>query len=168
MSAPTAADSSPSILGHHAAARGVTVVATGIPDDAGRLTKLGAATIVDHTKGPVAEQVLAVDPGGVDALIELAAQSPDASPLAAVCQGGKAVGTTMGVSEQVLTARGLAGGTVMAQPVREVTAPLAGQAAAGALTVDVETVLPLEQAADGLAIIAAGKARGKIVVQISD
>jgi hypothetical protein len=45
----------------------------------------------------------------------------------------------------------------MGGPVREVTAPLAEQAAAGTLTVDVSTVLPLEQAADGLATIANGR-----------
>ncbi|HEV8568637.1 MAG TPA: zinc-binding dehydrogenase [Actinoplanes sp.] len=56
----------------------------------------------------------------------------------------------------------------MGGPVREVTAPLAEQATAGTLTVDVSTVLPLEQAADGLATIANGKARGKIVIKISD
>jgi hypothetical protein len=32
----------------------------------------------------------------------------------------------------------------------------------------VTTVLPLEQAAQGLATIAGGKARGKIVIKISD
>lgn len=37
-----------------------------------------------------------------------------------------------------------------------------------ALKVDIATVLPLEQAADGLATIASGRARGKIVVKVSD
>ncbi|KAK1183894.1 hypothetical protein B7755_040765 [Streptomyces sp. NBS 14/10] len=36
------------------------------------------------------------------------------------------------------------------------------------LSVEVTTVLPLDQAADGLATIAAGKANGKIVVAIDD
>jgi hypothetical protein len=41
-------------------------------------------------------------------------------------------------------------------------------AAAGQLTIDVETVLRLEQAAAGLATIASGNARGKIVVTVAD
>jgi hypothetical protein len=41
-------------------------------------------------------------------------------------------------------------------------------AAAGILTADITTVLPLEQATDGLATIANGNARGKIVIKISD
>ena len=56
----------------------------------------------------------------------------------------------------------------MAAPTREVTAPLAEQVAAGSLRVDVETVLPLERAADGLATLADGNAHGKIVVTIDD
>ena len=41
-------------------------------------------------------------------------------------------------------------------------------AAAGTLTADITTVLPLEQATDGLATIANSNARGKIVIKISD
>ena len=49
-------------------------------------------------------------------------------------------------------------------------------AAAGTLTADITTVLPLEQATDGLATMATdglatmanGNARGKIVIKISD
>ncbi|MEX5713800.1 zinc-binding dehydrogenase, partial [Parafrankia sp. FMc6] len=50
---------------------------------------------------------------------------------------------------------------------REVVAELAEQAAAGTLKVDVTTVLPLEKATDGLATLASGTARGKIVVEIA-
>jgi NADPH:quinone reductase len=56
----------------------------------------------------------------------------------------------------------------MASPVREIISALAEKAAAGTLTADITTVLPLEQATDGLATIANGNARGKIVVKISD
>lgn len=56
----------------------------------------------------------------------------------------------------------------MAAPTREVIAPLAEHAAAGTVTVDVTTVLPLENAAEGLATIASGTARGKIVVTVTD
>ncbi|MGW0949194.1 zinc-binding dehydrogenase [Streptomyces sp. NPDC002623] len=67
-----------------------------------------------------------------------------------------------------LAAAGLTGAQVFARPVRETTAPLAEQAAAGALAIDVHIVLPLERAAEGLVVIAAGKARGKIVITIGD
>ncbi|MEN3268706.1 zinc-binding dehydrogenase [Pseudonocardia sp.] len=58
--------------------------------------------------------------------------------------------------------------TITVRRSREVIAPLAEKAAAGALKIDVNTVLTLVQTTDGLAIIAAGRARGKVVVVISD
>jgi NADPH2:quinone reductase len=56
----------------------------------------------------------------------------------------------------------------MAAPIREVVAPLAEEAAAGTLKVDVHTVVPLERATEGLTTLATGQARGKIVVTIED
>jgi NADPH:quinone reductase-like Zn-dependent oxidoreductase len=150
------------------AARGVTVVATATPDDAERLTDLGATRVVDYTQGSVADQVRAAYPDGVDALIELAAYTPDAAPLGAVRKGGKVSSTTQAADEQALAAAGLTGGTIMANPVSEVTARLAEQASEGKLVVDVGAVLPFEQATDGLATIAGGNARGKIVIKIAD
>lgn len=149
-------------------ARGATVVATGTADDAGRLAGLGATTVVDYRKGSVVEQVRAVYPDGVDALVELTALGSAASPLGAVRQGGTVAATTMAADERALAGAGLTGGPVMAGPVREVTAPLAAQVAAGTLKADVTTVLPLDQAAEGLATIAGGQARGKIVIRVGD
>ncbi|MFI7129348.1 NADP-dependent oxidoreductase [Nonomuraea sp. NPDC050153] len=146
------------------AARGATVVATGTAADAERLTALGAATVVDYTIGSVAEQVKDAYRDGVDALVNLVGHTSAEVPLDAVRKDGKVATTTMAPDADALAAAGLTGTTVFAQPVRETTAPLAEQAAAGSLAIDVHTVLPLEQAADGLATLAAGKARGKIVI----
>jgi NADPH:quinone reductase-like Zn-dependent oxidoreductase len=150
------------------AARGATVVATGKPADTGRLTGLGAATVIDYTAGPVAEQVLAAYPDGVGALIDLVAYAADALPLTAVRKDGKVVSTLNAADDQVLAAQGLTGANINGYPVRELLAPLAEQAAAGTLKIRVSDVLPLEKAADGLAAIAAGNAHGKIVVAIGD
>ncbi len=141
------------------AARGVTVVATGAPEDAERLTSLGATTVVDFTAGPVADQVRAIYPDGVDALINLAGFTTDDVPLAAVRSGGTVATTTGAPDADALAAAGLTGTGVMAGPVREVTAPLAERAAAG-LAADRcdRRCLPLEQATEGLATIAGGQA----------
>jgi len=146
------------------AARGVTVVATGTAADVDRLTTLGASTVVDYSRGPVAEQVRAAHPGGVHGLVNLVGYTAADVPLAAVARNGRVATTTGAPDADTLAAAGLTGGMVMAHPVRETTGPLAEQAAAGALTIDVGTVLPFEQATDGLATLAAGQARGKIVV----
>lgn len=148
------------------AARGARVVATGRPADAGRLTGLGAAAVIDYTAGPVAGQVLAACPDGVDALIDLVAYVADALPLSAVRKGGKVVSTLNAADDQALAAAGLTGANVNGRPVRELLAPLAEQAAAGTLKIGISDVLPLELAAEGLAAIATGNAHGKIVVTI--
>ena len=150
------------------AARGVTVVATGTASNRDRLLGLGASVVIDHTTGSVVEQVRAAYPDGVDALVNLAGNSAAEVPLAAVRTGGAVVTTTMAPDAAALEAAGLTGGGIMAMPVRETTAPLAEQAAAGTLTVQVAGVVPLDQALDSLATIAAGQAEGKLVVTIGD
>jgi NADPH:quinone reductase-like Zn-dependent oxidoreductase len=149
-------------------ARGATVVATATADDTERVRRLGADEVVDFTAGAVADQVLASHPDGVDGLVELAAMDAAAAPLGAVRRNGTVASTTRAADPDALAAAGLTGSTVMAGPLREVVGPLADQVAAGTLTVDVEQVIPLERAADGLARIASGQARGKIVVTVAD
>ncbi|MGR7023574.1 alpha/beta hydrolase fold domain-containing protein [Geodermatophilus sp. URMC 62] len=148
------------------AARGVTVVATGTPASADRLRQLGATTIVDWTAGPVVDQVRDAYPDGVDALVNVAGFDPAQVPAGAVRSGGAVASTTALPDEQALSTAGLTGTSIMARPTREVITPLAEQAASGALTVSVSSVVPLEQAADALGALAAGKANGKIVVTL--
>jgi NADPH:quinone reductase-like Zn-dependent oxidoreductase len=144
------------------AARGVTVIATGTDTD--RLTGLGATTVVDRAAGPVAEQVLATHPGGVDALINLFGNTTADVPLAAVRSGGKVSTLTQAPDAEAGSAAGVSVAPIMAAAVREVTEPLAERAASGTLTVDVGSVITLDEAIDGLATIAAGNAKGKTVV----
>ena len=58
----------------------------------------GARQVIDYTSGPVAEQVRAAYPGGVDALIELVNYTPEGLPLDAVRKGGK-VASSMGAAQ---------------------------------------------------------------------
>jgi NADPH:quinone reductase-like Zn-dependent oxidoreductase len=150
------------------AARGVTVVATGRPEDTQRLKSLGATTVVDHTAGSVVEQVRAAYPDGVDALVNLYGMDPSGTPIDAVRKGGKVAGVAAVPDEATLAAAGLTGTSVMAAATREVVAPLAEQAAAGDLKVVVSSVLPLDQAAEGLGRLAVGGAGGKVVVTVQD
>ena len=148
--------------------RGVTVVATGTAADTDRLTGLGADRVVDFTAGSVVDQVRAAYPDGVDALVNLTGMTVADVPLAAVRTGGKVATTTMAPDQDALVEAGLTGTGIMARAVRETTAPLADAAAAGQLAIDVQSVLPLEEAAEGLATIASGQAHGKIVVTVAD
>ena len=149
------------------AARGATVVATGTPETADRLKSLGASAVIDHTAGPVAEQVLAAYPDGVDALVNLFGRDPSQIPSAAVRKGGKVASLTGLPDEETLATQGVTGQQVMAAATADVVGPLAQQAAEGTLKVHVAQVLPLDQAAEGLASLAAGGVNGKVVVEIA-
>jgi NADPH:quinone reductase-like Zn-dependent oxidoreductase len=148
------------------AARGVTVLATGTPHAADRLRQLGASTVIDYTAGPVVDQVRAALPDGVDGLVNLFGTDPAQIPSGAVRSGGRVASLTGLPDEQTLTAQGLTAQQVMAQPTADVLAPLAEQAAAGRLTVHVASVLPFDQAAQGLGALAAGGVKGKLVVDL--
>ena len=150
------------------AARGVTVLATGTPQSADRLRELGASTVIDWTAGSVVDQVREAHPDGVDALVNVAGFDPAQVPAGAVKSGGTIASTTALPDEQTLSAAGLTGTSIMATPVRDVVAPLAEQAARGTLKVSISSVVPLEQAADALGALAAGKANGKIVVKLAE
>lgn len=150
-----------------AAARGAGVVATGAAGDADRLRRLGAGTVVDYTAAPVAEQVRAAHPDGVDALIDLVAYTARTLPLAAVATGGVVASALGAADDDVLAAAGLTGGNVTGRVTAALIARLADQAAAGTLAVDVTSVLPLDRATDGLRLLAKGEARGKIVISIA-
>ena len=149
-------------------ARGVNVVATGTAEDTERLRALGADTVVDYSASSVADQIRATYRDGVDALINLAGYTAADVPLDAVRTGGRVATTTGAPDDETFTALGLTGTSIMARPVQEVIAHLAEQVASGSLKVHVGDVLILDQAAEGLATLAVGNARGKIVVTISD
>ena len=91
---------------------------------------------------------------------------PDDLPLAAVRRGGTVASSLRAASDQALAAAGLTGINIMVMPAREVISSLADQVMAGTLKADVTDVLPLDRAADGLAALASGEARGTIVVQV--
>jgi NADPH:quinone reductase-like Zn-dependent oxidoreductase len=152
-----------------ARATGATVIATGRPDDAERIRRLGAAEVVDYQRD-VAQQVRAAHPNGVDALIDMVTFDPDSfAPLArAVRRGGKVATLTGGANEDALAAAGLTGQMIMAGTSRDSLTRLITEVERGALTIDVERVLPLDDAGKGLGTMAKRQARGKIVIAIRD
>ncbi len=147
--------------------RDVTVVATASADSVDRMRELGATDVIDYTAGPVAEQVRSRYPDGVDALINLAGYSLEQVPLDAVRTGVTVRTVTQVPDDETLAARGLTGGGVLASPDRSVITALADQAANGTLQVDIARVVPISDALAGLADIAAHRAHGKIVVDMS-
>jgi len=149
--------------------RGATVIATGRPDDAQRLRRLGAAEVVDYQED-VPGQVRAAHPDGVDALIDMVTFDPDsfAALANAVRPGGKVATLTGGATEDALAAASLTGQMVMAGTSRDSLSRLITEIERGALTIDAERILPLDDASQGLETMANRRARGKIVISVDD
>jgi NADPH:quinone reductase-like Zn-dependent oxidoreductase len=150
-----------------AATRGAVVIATGLPDDIGRLRGLGAAEIVDY-RADVVKQVMSAHGAGIDALIDLVHFEADGFvALAAAVRDGGHVASALGAADpDRMGARGLIGTNIIASPVREALSKLVAEIERGAVRVDVEESLPLDEATKGLETLANGTARGKLVVTV--
>ena len=150
-----------------AVARGATVIATGLPEDADRLRGLGAAEVVDY-RDDVAGQVRATHPDGIDGLIELVSFDADSvAALAATVRDGGWVASSLGAADpDKLGARGITATNIVSSPVRETLATLIAEIERGAVRVDVKETLPFDQATEGLDKLANGHARGKLVVTL--
>ena len=151
-----------------AISRGASVIATGLPDDDARLRDLGAREVVDY-RGDVAAEVRAAHPDGVDGLIDLVSSGVDSNlKLAAtVRDGGKVATRSTQPTRRSSASVGSAPRTSSPHsPVSETLATLGDEVDRGRLRIDVEQTLPLEDAAKGLDTLAAGRARGKIVVTL--
>jgi NADPH:quinone reductase-like Zn-dependent oxidoreductase len=86
--------------------------------------------------------------------------------LGAVRRGGKIASLGAVPDEETQQVNDVTASAVMAQATGDVIGPLAEQAASGKLKVVVDSVVPLDKAMEALGAIAAGKANGKIVVDL--
>ncbi|QHC26574.1 zinc-binding dehydrogenase [Streptomyces sp. GS7] len=150
-----------------AAGRGAEVIATARPAKAELMRTLGAAETVDHTAGPVADQVLAAHPDGVDVLIDMASGPEEFIELTrTVRDGGTAVSLIGSADADVLTEHNLRGFNFVNRPSPQLLDILAGHLDAGRLTVLVGREVPLEEAPEELAASRTGRAQGKTVLAI--
>jgi NADPH:quinone reductase-like Zn-dependent oxidoreductase len=149
-----------------AAARGATVIATGLPEDVERLESLGATEVVDYREDVAT--TLAADGGKVDALLDLVSYDPAtfATFAKAVRNGGKVASTSGGATPEALEQAGLTGQVVMAAPNRVTLTTLLTEIERGSLRVDVEQTVPLDAAALAFEAFLARHTRGKIVITI--
>jgi NADPH:quinone reductase-like Zn-dependent oxidoreductase len=151
-----------------AAARGATVLATATPEMAGHLRGLGARHIIDFTRRTTAAQVLAVRPGGVDAVLDLISTPANATAVdglaALVRPGGILLNTNGAADTGALAARGIRAANFYNSSSAELLATLADQARSGKLRVQIDAQVPLWQAPAAIASARAGHARGKTVI----
>lgn len=138
---------------------GVNVVGTASPGKQALVEMLGA-TLIPYGDG-VAERIRTILPDGVDAIFDLVG-------------GGamRAVAEVLSDRSRLITASDpgtadeLGGHMMTRNRGRRVLDLVAAMVADGKLDPHVEDVVPLDHAADALAAVEAGHAKGKVVVQV--
>jgi NADPH:quinone reductase-like Zn-dependent oxidoreductase len=147
-----------------AAGRGPRVIATAKPGpEAEFVSGLTDAKVqlVDYAED-VTAQVRELAPDGVDAVLHLAG---DLAELTALARDGGAVASALAVPEAPED-RKLQTSMIWSNPTVDTLSMLAGQVAAGALSVPVSSVFDLEQAAEAFAAFGAGTV-GKIALTVA-
>jgi NADPH:quinone reductase-like Zn-dependent oxidoreductase len=151
-----------------AALRGARVLATARPDAAAYVTSLGAAEALDYTRGDLVAAVRALQPGGIDAVLDVATTDP--ARLADVSQvlreGGKLLSTIESAQAPRLARPGLAASTLSLLPSTELLGRIARLVDAGKLKAVVDRTYSLEQAVEALDQVEHGRVRGKVVLRI--
>ena len=148
-----------------ARARGARVIGTASEGNHAHVRELGGEPV---TYGDGLEQrVRALAPGGVDAVVDFAGKTTDVSLALLRGGGGGGGGGSVRVASIVDGSAKAAGGRyVFVRPSSADLAALAELCDAGKLSVPVEAVFPLAQAADALAKSKQGHTRGKLVISI--
>ncbi|NLR68208.1 NADP-dependent oxidoreductase [Chitinophaga varians] len=149
-----------------AAAKGLKVIATvGDEDDAKRMHRLGAAVTINYKKAPLADQVKAKFPHGVDGLLDLIGNKEKFEQnLDLVKEGGGALTTQFVADDEVLKAKKLHGGNFETEGSPAALDQLSRLIDQGQIKVPVENKIRLEDAPAAIAASREGKATGKTVI----
>ena len=146
-----------------AAARGATVIATAVPGDEEDFVRaLGASHSVDYTDD-VAEQVRAIRPGGVEAVLHFAG---DGAALGELLVSGGRLASTLIMSPDQLPVPNARVSGVFANPDTATLDRLAADVVAGRLRVPIQRTYQLDELGQAMADYTAGT-RGKLAVSVS-
>jgi NADPH:quinone reductase-like Zn-dependent oxidoreductase len=146
---------------------GATVVATGRPEMAPILRKLGAATVVDHSSGSIVPHVRREFPDGVQAVLDVVNTRETVSDLADVLAPGGVLASTRGAADaDALATRGYRGVNISARTTGELLESVAEMIDTGELTFRVQQRLSLEAAPQFLAAGGPQGSTGKTIIKI--
>ncbi len=140
---------------------GARVIATAGPDNAARVTAMGAAHVLDYHESGWPEKVRALTGGGVDAAAN-AAREGSAAAIKAVRDGGTLATIT---ADLPAAERGITMTAVLVAPDGARLAKLAGLAAQGALSIASTRVYPLGQAGEALLLARHGVGGAAVVLR---
>ncbi|MCI4344007.1 MAG: NADP-dependent oxidoreductase [Thermoplasmata archaeon] len=150
-----------------AVARGADVLAVTQPAKAGYLRERGATEIFDRSQGPITDQVRAAHPQGVDALLDLVSDAVGfASHATLVRDGGVAATPVSAAFSGLPSTERIRVTPINLTPTSALLERVVHEVVDGRLTVPLESVVPLEQAAAAVAANRAGKTAGKTGIRI--
>ncbi|MGH3134755.1 MAG: NADP-dependent oxidoreductase [Gaiellaceae bacterium] len=140
-----------------AATAGARVIAPALPEDEDYLRELGVAEVVGRN-GDVEAAVRDAHPQGVDAILDLVSQEPDASLLK---EGGR-LASTLGAAGE-----GTGRFNVMAEPTPANLQRLAELLDDGTIRVFIQRSYALEEAAEALGALPTTHTQGKLALKIA-
>lgn len=148
-----------------AAARGARVIATARPGEETDFVRslTDAEVHVADYSGDLADQVRAVAPDGVDAVVHLAG---DGTQLVGLLRPGGRIVSTLGFGPDAVEGQDVTAISVMADANPATLATLAADVASGALQVLVTATYPLEQTPKAFADFGSG-ALGKLAITLA-
>lgn len=127
---------------------------------------LGAYEVIDYTQKDVVDTVREFAPDGVDVVVDTVGGDSLTRAVDAVRDEGRLVSIVQPPVEEHFSARGITPGYVFVRPDGEALEELGEMAGSGRLTVDLQEVLPLEEAARAHELSEAGHVRGKLVLRV--
>lgn len=145
-----------------AKAKGAIVVATASTANQALLTQLGADQAVDYSKGPLSEQIEAVD-----LVIDTIGAEVQDNSWALLKKGGMLVSVTQAPSEEIAKEHGVKSAFVFIEPSSRILGELNALVEADKLRPLIEHRFPLEQIVDAHKQSESGRTRGKIVIEVS-
>jgi NADPH:quinone reductase-like Zn-dependent oxidoreductase len=149
-----------------AADAGADVIGTAGARNEEYVLGLGAVEVVDYTEKDVVEAVRAVAPDGVDVVLDSLGGEALRRSVDAVRDGGRIVSVAQPPADELFRQRGIQPVYVFVRPDGEQLEELAEMADDGRLSVHLDEVLPLEQAARAHELSEAGHVRGKLVLRV--
>lgn len=142
--------------------RGARVIATGSTRNVEFLKELGADEVIDYSRGPFEKQAR-----DVDVVFDTVGFETQARSWSVLKEGGTLVSIVSAPSEDLAKSQSAHAAYVFVQPDRTQLTEIARLIDAGALSVVIEDVLPLEEAARAHTLSEAGHVRGKLVLRVA-
>ncbi|WP_327682978.1 NADP-dependent oxidoreductase [Kitasatospora sp. NBC_00458] len=149
-----------SVAAQIARSRGIRVIGTASDANRSFVESLGAVQV--RYGGGVAERIRAVAPDGVDGILDLVGGDDARAAATTLADRSRLVATS-----DPATAAELGGRYITRSSTPETLAALAGLVAAGELDPRISARYPLAHAAEALALVESGHARGKSVLEVA-